>query len=379
MKKSTIFFLKYTKKLFKKTFFFKNKTGYLLAFSGGQDSICLLLIFFILKKQFKFKIRVIFCNHLWQKDVFFTFLHTIKLSFCLKLSMTQSITNRFLINENTSRNWRIKIFSKNLIFFHFFGLLIGHSLNDRNETFLFNFFRGFGLFGIFALEKQQIFSFLKKFCCFTKNTFYIFSLKKKNFLKKNKITMHRKMQKNLFFLEKKTFLHFLFLRPMLFRTRIELKLFLTKLKLPIFSDLTNQKNFLSRNRIRKQFIPTIRFFFNKQIDFTINKYISILYEREKENLNFIIKFYEKIFYENKNFYFINFKIFKKIPLSIQTYIIIFFFKYKLKKNYNYINLKFFFVLLKTFRFKKISRKKKIQIISTIGIFFFFSNYLIFIK
>ena len=44
----------------------------LLSISGGQDSICLFFLFEILKIQWNWKISIIYCNHLWQKDSFET-------------------------------------------------------------------------------------------------------------------------------------------------------------------------------------------------------------------------------------------------------------------------------------------------------------------
>ena len=155
MKKSTIIFLKYTNKFLKNNFFLKKNSNYFLAFSGGQDSICLVIIFFILQKQFKIKIHILFCNHLWQNESFFIFSHVLKISFFLNLHISQSITNNFLLTENLSRTWRFEIFSKFLFFFNYSAIISGHSLNDKNETFFFNILRGSGSFGIYSLQKKK--------------------------------------------------------------------------------------------------------------------------------------------------------------------------------------------------------------------------------
>ena len=50
----------------------KPNSSILLSISGGQDSVCLFFLFEILKIQWNWKISIIYCNHLWQKDSFET-------------------------------------------------------------------------------------------------------------------------------------------------------------------------------------------------------------------------------------------------------------------------------------------------------------------
>lgn len=378
MKKSTIIFLKYTNKFINKNYFFFKNKFYFLAFSSGQDSTCLLIIFFILRKQFKIKIHILFCNHLWQKDNFATFFHVLKICFFLNLYISQSLPTTFLENENISRIWRLKIFSKLLFFFNFSGILTGHSLNDQNETFFFNLFRGSGFFGIFPLRKKKLFKNIEKFYFFTKNTFSKFLNLKRQIRIKNMFFIKHKIKKNIFFLENRLFLKFLVVRPFIFQKRNELKNFLIRLNIPIFPDLTNKKTFLSRNRIRKQLIPSIQFFFNKQLPLTIQKYIYVLEEKEKDNLKFIKKLFKKIIYENDNYFFLDLKIFKKFPLTIQKNLILFFFKYKLKKKITFTTFNHFFFIIKNYQ-TSTKKLKQIKIFFGIGVIFFYSNFIIFLK
>ena len=55
-------------------------------------------------------------------------------------------------------------------------------------------------------------------------------------------------------------------RPLLFITRFDLKKVCAFWKLPVYPDQTNEKLIYFRNRIRKQLLPLLRFFFNPQID-----------------------------------------------------------------------------------------------------------------
>lgn len=58
----------------------------------------------------------------------------------------------------------------------------------------------------------------------------------------------------------------LLIRPILLLNRLDLKKLCEYWKVPIYPDKSNQKVKYYRNRIRKQLLPTLRFFFNPQID-----------------------------------------------------------------------------------------------------------------
>ena len=55
-------------------------------------------------------------------------------------------------------------------------------------------------------------------------------------------------------------------RPLLKMHRFEIREFIRFWKLPIYSDQSNKKTNFSRNKVRKQLMPTLRVFFNPQID-----------------------------------------------------------------------------------------------------------------
>ena len=56
------------------------------------------------------------------------------------------------------------------------------------------------------------------------------------------------------------------LRPLIETTRFDLKKLCQIWRLPIYPDVTNQNLISTRNRIRMQLLPILRFFFNPQID-----------------------------------------------------------------------------------------------------------------
>ena len=53
----------------------------LITISGGQDSLCLFFIFLTLKKQWKWHFGLLYCNHFWQIDSFYTNSLVFKLGF----------------------------------------------------------------------------------------------------------------------------------------------------------------------------------------------------------------------------------------------------------------------------------------------------------
>lgn len=71
------------------------------------------------------------------------------------------------------------------------------------------------------------------------------------------------------------------LRPLLFCHRKEITFFCKKYRIPIVFDPTNQKLFCSRNRVRHQLFPILRYFFNPNTDYQINNFLEISVEEQK--------------------------------------------------------------------------------------------------
>ncbi len=72
-------------------------------------------------------------------------------------------------------------------------------------------------------------------------------------------------------------------RPLLKMHRFEIRQFIRFWKLPIYSDQSNKKTNFSRNKVRKQLMPTLRVFFNPQIDTVLLNFAEI---RKGEQLYF---------------------------------------------------------------------------------------------
>jgi tRNA(Ile)-lysidine synthase TilS/MesJ len=106
-------------------------------------------------------------------------------------------------------------------------------------------------------------------------------------------------------------------RPILFISRFDLKKICAFWELPLYPDQTNEKLIYFRNRIRKQLLPLLRFFFNPQIDKLFlqfaeiataeQRYLDVLSSRLKEEFQI----------EKTNASELNVSVFIFIPIAIQ--------------------------------------------------------------
>ena len=156
MKQKTIELVNFLHNLYIKKKVLKSNQSMILAISGGQDSITLLFIFLQLKDQWNWKLKIIYCNHLWQKDSFYTFLHLFKLAYLLNLPLYLAVTLQEVLTEKKARDWRSFTFQRITGFYLFTVVLTGHSKSDRIETGFFNLFRGSGTQGIGSLNWTRV-------------------------------------------------------------------------------------------------------------------------------------------------------------------------------------------------------------------------------
>lgn len=146
----------------------------------------------------------------------------------------------------------------------------------------------------------------------------------KNFIKKKTRHRVRKLYiRNLTYKYK-------VLRPLLNVSRFELLKFCDFWNLPLFPDFTNLNIYLRRNRLRLQFLPYLKFFFNFQILKKVNQ-IQIILNFENDYFQKII---QKLFYyknENLNYF----------PKIFQYRIFHYFF-YLMKKKISFNEISSFF-------------------------------------
>ena len=156
MKQKTIELVNFLHQLVIKKKLLKSNQSMILAISGGQDSISLLFIFIQLKDQWNWKLSIIYCNHLWQKDSFYTMLHLFKLSYLLNVPLYLAVTLQKVLTEQKARNWRSLTFQRITGFYLFSIIITGHSKSDRIETGFFNLFRGSGTQGVGSFNWTKI-------------------------------------------------------------------------------------------------------------------------------------------------------------------------------------------------------------------------------
>ena len=134
----------------------KPNQSMILAISGGQDSIILFFIFLQLREQWNWRYQLIYCNHLWQRDSFYTILHLFKLAYLFNIPIVFTFTLQKVLTEQLARDWRALTFQRITEFFLVTTLVLGHSKSDRVETGLFNLFRGSSTKGVSSLNWNSL-------------------------------------------------------------------------------------------------------------------------------------------------------------------------------------------------------------------------------
>lgn len=127
--------------IIKQNFIFKNK-NILLSFSGGQDSLCLLILMLNFRNQFNYVISSIYMDHFWRLKNLYKLSHLLKISYLINQKIFFTIPNQKIFNEKKSRIWRYSVSYRVSLFYDYEILLTGHTLTDQIETLLLNLFRG---------------------------------------------------------------------------------------------------------------------------------------------------------------------------------------------------------------------------------------------
>ena len=124
----------------------------LLAISGGQDSICLLILFNQLYAQMELHLGLFWCHHLWQIDSFSLMRQMSKISFLFQFNGCFAIPSKFVPSELLARNWRHNSSYRICLFYNYSNISLAHSANDKVETILLNLMRGTGISGLSPLH-----------------------------------------------------------------------------------------------------------------------------------------------------------------------------------------------------------------------------------
>lgn len=338
------------------------KENILCAVSGGQDSVFLFFLLLHLQKHWNLKIKVVCFNHFWQNKNFSSMHQVWKLLFVFKNPLYLVFSETFLDNEQKAREWRQFALTRISNIESCKKIFTGHTGSDQIETAFWHLIRGASPQGFGSLKyktsllsKNYLFknpkfldSDILKFQLLKmknseKNLFIYKNLKQKtgsvlhslnlNFIykkiKNKKSTENlvsftvfktkaklglRFFYNNLIFLiqeQNNNLYSFLFfdwiifnksmVRPLLIFHRKDITFFCKLYLLPTMYDPTNKELYWSRNRIRNQLFPLVRFFFNPQTEYVLTNFLEINCEEQKyleSNNEKIIQYWLNNYYQN---------------------------------------------------------------------------------
>lgn len=140
--------------IIKKNLVFENQ-NILIAFSGGQDSLSLLIFILQFKNQFQFSFGLISCNHLWSLDHIYKLSHLLKISFIIYKPIFFSIASKKRFTESKARTWRYSLMYRISSFYNYEIVITGHTLTDQIETLLLNLYRSSSKSGLTSLYMKQ--------------------------------------------------------------------------------------------------------------------------------------------------------------------------------------------------------------------------------
>ncbi len=130
---------------------------FVVAVSGGADSVSLLLALRELKKLKKLNLRFVVAhfNHDLrgeESDLDAEFVKNLTVEFDFELALAkEKISNEGNLEQN-ARYARYEFLYKTAENLHAYGILTAHTLNDQAETFLHNLMRGSGLQGLGGMK-----------------------------------------------------------------------------------------------------------------------------------------------------------------------------------------------------------------------------------
>ena len=241
----------------------------IVAISGGQDSITLFILLFLIQRHWTIHLICIYCNHLWQYQSSQLFYHLSKVFFASQSTFLIPIALKKLSNEKQSREWRYTVLERVANLALSTVILTGHTSSDNLETILLNWIRGLGKFQSLAISSERT-TYLPKLHCFSnKKQFSSFQnlLIKKTQLK-DSFKVHKRQHRG--------WQQIFILRPLLGINRYEVYNNFNYWQFPIWVDPTNYYLRHGRNRIRYQILPCFRFYLNSSIDYSFLRSINNL-------------------------------------------------------------------------------------------------------
>lgn len=226
--------------------FLKKNEGFLIAISGGQDSLCLIKLIHECLRQDKYKFEAIYIDHQWKKDSLKHSKHIINLIHQVNIPISIYQIKHLVFSEAEARTIRYQILIQHALQNNLTNIITGHNQNDQAETLIQNLIKGSGLDGITGL------------------------------------TIKRKINYNLSIV-----------RPLLDFNREEIGWFCRKFCLPIWSDTSNYNYTIQRNRMRYELLPYLQKYFNPNISESINYFLYLCIDENEYIRENSIKLYIK--------------------------------------------------------------------------------------
>lgn len=127
---------------------------FLISFSGGQDSICLIILITQLVRQLNLCYAIIYCNHFWTSKNLYQLYHITKVSFSFDKVFFSLIPQK-QFNEKDARLWRYSLIYRVSQFYNYKIIVTAHTQTDQIETFLLNLFRGSSTKGLSIFHRDQ--------------------------------------------------------------------------------------------------------------------------------------------------------------------------------------------------------------------------------
>lgn len=107
-----------------------------------------------------------------------------------------------------------------------------------------------------------------------------------------------------------------FYRPLLAINRFDIQKICFFCQLPFYPDKTNQKVSYHRNRIRNQFLPAFRFFFNPQVEKLLFQFSEVIKDEQNYFNRIQNQIYQKLEYKNKKYIYLESSILLKLPNTL---------------------------------------------------------------
>lgn len=141
---------------------FNSEKCFLVGFSGGFDSMCLLDILTKLSKEHHYKIIAVHLNHNWRGDESDKEEENCK-KFCEEHDLTfysERLPDSIKKSETAAREARQRFFKKCCEKFNAEGIFLAHNKSDNTETVIFRIAHGTGVKGLCGItEYSQIFGY----------------------------------------------------------------------------------------------------------------------------------------------------------------------------------------------------------------------------